>query len=104
MIKMSPGEFKIYIEENKINHVVLESQNQNWVDPFDAIPNFFGDFKKIRVSLRPTVLSLINNDSSVCFHGIDYIQVDKKTGKIMVHCRALLPDCEVQKRTYTLYT
>lgn len=102
MIKMSPGEFKVYIEENKISHVVLESQGQGWVDPFSAIPSFFGDFKKIRVSLRPTVLSLINQDSSVCFHGIECIQVDQNIGKIMVHCKALLPDCAIQKRTYVL--
>ena len=102
MIKMSPGEFKVYIEENKISHVVLESQNQDWVDPFSAIPNFFGDFKKIRVTLRPTLISLINKDSSVCFHGIDYIQVDQNVGKIMVHCKALLPDCATQEHTYTL--
>ena len=104
MIKMTPLEFRRYLNREKLSSITLYHTDQDWLDPYGVVPNFRATFQIIKMEFSPTQLMLIGNDVSVILHGIDYFQVDQPGERIYVHCHALLPDCNPMDRTYTFST
>lgn len=102
MKKMDPREFRKYLEHTRIGPVTFQYQDQDWYDSFGVTSEFHCVFPKINMDICPTLLTLSGADTCVRFHGIDYIQVNRERGEILVHCKARLPDCLPGERTYTL--
>lgn len=107
MKKLTPYEFKDYIADNNLKDVVLDYSEQKWLDPLGVTPDFLVSFPYMDVSICPTQLILSGPGKYICFHGIDYIQIehgeDSKT-RYLVHCKSAIPDCLPCERTYTLRT
>ena len=103
MKQMNPGEFRRYIENAAIGPVTFYYKDQEWYDSFGVFPEFRCAFQKISLDVNPTYLTLSGpNDTLFRLHGVEHIQLDPDAGKIVVCCKAALPDCTPQKITYTL--
>ena len=104
MIKMSPREFKHYLEKNNFSNITFRYDEQGWGDPYGVAPDFIATFHRMEMRICPTLLVLSNPDLHISLHGIDYIKVDPAYGRVSVHCNAILPECTPPDRTYTFLT
>lgn len=105
MKKMTPREFKRYLEDEHHGEITLDYTDQAWHDMLGVVPDYVLTFQNADVRLAPTRLILSGQGKYLCFHGIDSIQAERGQDgrtRFLVHCLAALRDCSPGERTYVL--
>lgn len=108
--KMTPWEFKQYIEGRGKTDYTLRSDSQDWADPFSVSPDFSLHFSRLMVGVNPHHILLLgqSNDGGnmLRINNVKYMLLEdaerSDKAQIDVYCRTPVLGCAPTERVYRI--